>query len=661
MLTKKSSFIIRISLILLLTLAISTISLAQDEYDPVDSNIPESWFEDTQTASELGIESFNESPMTAEKVENGELPPVEERLPEDPPVIEPYAETGEYGGQLELWSNTLKAYEEQLRYFQVGAGPGQSTPDGSYIKEFLFEDFYYNDDHTERTYVIREGTKFSDGQELTADDFVFWWDHVATHEKLTPFTWPNRVDVEKDNDYQFTVYFEDPVSDQRTNPTPDRPISPHEFMEQFHADIVGEEEANSLAEEEDFDSWNEYYDYVSEDSVSYPDATHVRPDLVPYIITERTNSYTMLERNPYYPFVDTEGNQLPYIDKIRVNRASDAEMAGIQATTGQSDFEARYTQLGDMSLYKRNAEEEDYNVFLYDRPFGSVFSLMPNHSHKDEDMREIFHDFRFRRALSHAIDREEINDKIYFGQAKPMQATVPAVNSYYKEEYAQAYAEHDIELAKELLDEMGMEDVNDDGFRERPDGEKFSIDFLLTEHMDSIAIAELIDTYMEDIGINFNIQPVSRELFQERRMANDFDMSHWAVDVQLDIFFGDGLHTAKTFTPTSRSWEVPWPAWGQWYETDGEEGMEPQIEKAKELMDLLDDFNSTFDEESKAEIADEIISAQAENLWTIGTVGMAPQPVIASKRLKNVPESGIWDAAAGYMEAYMPQQFYLED
>ncbi|MFW6287682.1 MAG: hypothetical protein ACOC2J_02920, partial [bacterium] len=73
--------------------------LANDKYrEFIDPEIPESWYEAPQKASEMDINEFNQSPMLDEKVEEGELPPVEERLPDDPPVIEPYEEVGKYGG-----------------------------------------------------------------------------------------------------------------------------------------------------------------------------------------------------------------------------------------------------------------------------------------------------------------------------------------------------------------------------------------------------------------------------------------------------------------------------------------------------------------------------------------------------------------------------------
>src|SRR5690606_5694617 len=43
-------------------------------------------------------EQFNEAPMLAEMVAAGDLPPVEERLPLEPMVIEPADEIGQYGG-----------------------------------------------------------------------------------------------------------------------------------------------------------------------------------------------------------------------------------------------------------------------------------------------------------------------------------------------------------------------------------------------------------------------------------------------------------------------------------------------------------------------------------------------------------------------------------
>src|SRR3972149_6185010 len=61
------------------------------------------------------IEKFNEAPMLKMKVEKGDLPPVEKRLPENPLVMEPWEEVGKYGGTV-LYFETNSSYDFYLYY-----------------------------------------------------------------------------------------------------------------------------------------------------------------------------------------------------------------------------------------------------------------------------------------------------------------------------------------------------------------------------------------------------------------------------------------------------------------------------------------------------------------------------------------------------------------
>ena len=83
-----------------------------------------------------------------------------------------------------------------------------------------------------------------------------------------------------------------------------------------------------------------------------------------------------------------------------------------------------------------------------------VFKL--NHTHKDLVMREIINDVRFKRALSLAINRGEINQLLFLGLGVPRQATVLPESRYFEEEFATAYAQYDPQRANQLLDEMGL-------------------------------------------------------------------------------------------------------------------------------------------------------------------------------------------------------------
>ncbi|MFW5980758.1 MAG: ABC transporter substrate-binding protein, partial [Halanaerobiaceae bacterium] len=590
---KKRSLLV-VFILLFTFFCVFKVSAQYDEY--IDPEIPEEWYEDLKTASEMDITEFNQSPILDSKVEEGELPPVEERLPDDPPVIVPYDKVGNYGGTANVWGTTLD-YGGDVRYLEMPPSAGQVTPTGGKTLPMYVKDWEYSDDATKLTIYLREGMKWSNGELFTADDYMYWWEHEANNSTLQPVP-PEEwspvplMDVTKEGEYELTFHY------KRSHPRNHQynfldnmgaswgSMPPAHYMEEFHPDFVGEDTVQEMADNIGLDRWEEYYGRVRDDSIVHPEYEHQRPVLRPYIPVERSESTLVLERNPYYPFVDTEGNQLPYIDRIRINLANDSEMAATKAATGEATISARYTQPTDIPLYKRNEEEENYSTNIYYCAYGSAVAIMPNLSHRDSDLREIFQDVNFRKALSLAINRDNINNKVYFGRATPMQTTVIPQNKFYKEEYASAYADYDPEKAKQLLDEMGMVDVNGDGYRETPDGDTFNPTLLYcqTGAIIPTPVLELVDNNWEDIGLNVDMDFVSRELHDTRWNANKGDMTCWTIDYVLDHAFKSP--GAARFTPFgTAAFSTPWPGWVNWYNTHGEEGQEPP-EEIKELIEL---------------------------------------------------------------------------
>ena len=119
---------------------------------------------------------YAEAPMLAEKVAAGELPPVDERLPASPLVIEPVEEVGQYGGTWRMvdsqndngWLRQTIWVEPLMKWKRDMTG----------MRPNLLEDFTWNDDATVLTMKLREGIKWSDGEPLTMNDLLFWWNDI---------------------------------------------------------------------------------------------------------------------------------------------------------------------------------------------------------------------------------------------------------------------------------------------------------------------------------------------------------------------------------------------------------------------------------------------------------------------------------------------------
>jgi peptide/nickel transport system substrate-binding protein len=269
---------------------------------------------------------------------------------------------------------------------------------------------------------------------------------------------------------------------------------------------------------------------------------------------------------------------------------------------------------------------------------------------KDPVLRDIFRDDRFRQALSLAINREEVNNVIYYGTGIPRQLTVLRSCRSFKPEYELAYAEYDVERANALLDEMGLEWDAAHEVRLRPDGKPLEVAFdFLESETPKAATTELLTDYWADVGFKITPKEVSRELLRPKIMAGEEPMGLWHADECSEILF---LMRPKWFAPIAGDesvWGVPW---GTWHATGGKEGQEPPPD-IKDLFEWLDLYIQT----DEVQYGQKILDSQAEHIWSIGVVGHCPKPIIVKNNVINVPEEGMycWDTLFGY--AYHPSQY----
>ncbi|MFW6270878.1 MAG: hypothetical protein ACOC4G_12470, partial [Bacillota bacterium] len=147
---------------------------------------------------------------------------------------------------------------------------------------------------------------------------------------------------------------------------------------------------------------------------------------------------------------------------------------------------------------------------------------------------------------------------------------------------------------------------------------------------------EIVTSSWQELGIDVHSKLISAQLYEERNSGNMLDATIWGGDFATDMLFPASPHR---FIPYSQ--EMPYPKWGQWFESDGEKGEEPPA-KIKELISDWETVMSEPDEEKRIEMTKEIVRSQAENVWRIGTTGLPPRPIIANKNLRNVPEENLW-------------------
>ncbi len=374
---------------------------------------------------------YNEAPMLAQQVQAGLLPPVDERLPENPAIVEPVEQIGKYGGTLRT---TTIAANSILGPHVILMGEGLLRTDTDYqtIVPNLAERWEFSDDYRVLTLYLRKGVRWSDGAPFTADDIMFWWEDVQLNEDLFPsgpsrrnwYAGGERMNLVKVDDYTIRMEFAvpNPLILRRLAHGPGMEMVdyPKHYLKQFHPKYTPMEEIQKMLDAEGFDFWYQLFEDRAERSFSMsmnPDL----PSIDVYYLKTKEPERLVFERNPYYWKTDPEGNQLPYIDQILVRKAADITTANVWIVTGQDDFNGFHTSLQQLPTYRQYEQQSDYRILLYRGTFGTEVLIQFNQTIEDPVLREIFQDVRFRRAMSHAINREEINEVLDFGLGEPRQ------------------------------------------------------------------------------------------------------------------------------------------------------------------------------------------------------------------------------------------------
>jgi len=595
---------------------------------------------------------YTDPPLLADKVASGEIPPAEERLPNEPQIVTPLERVGDYGGTMHVTTIRAEGYGDDTVLMGC-EGLFRTDTDGSSVAPNIAKSWEFSEDGKIFTIHFREGLKWSDGQPVTADDFMFAWEGVYLNTEITPTLgkwWQpggETIKCEKVDDYTVKVTSVVPNPELLAwggGPIRgDNAMLPKHALMQYHADYVKVEDLTKMAKEAGYEFWYQLFNEKRR-RIWGTQLNDACPTLGAYLITERSSERRTYVRNPYFWKVDTAGNQLPYIDNYIALIVSDKELVNAAIVGGTVDAVVQEASMENYPLYQENAEKGQYNVNIWKSVLGSDVIYQPAQTYNgDTVLRDIYRDVRFRKALSLAINRAEVNEVLYFGMATPRQFTVIPQSMYFKQEFADAYAEYDVDAANALLDEMGLQwDANKE-YRLRPDGKQlaWTIEFFQIE-TPKRATTELVVEYWKKIGCNVQFKEISGELDTERYTGNLVEFGLWHGDKVTDVLFSV---SPQFLVPYNVGWETCWGTeWARWYTTSGAEGEEPP-EEIKNLYKWWEDLKMTVDQAKRVELGQNILRSEAENLWVIGVVGLSPKPVIVKKNIGNFVKEGLhgWD------------------
>lgn len=610
--------------------------------------------------------TFSENPNIADLYDQiphenkAELADVVDRLPAEPLVMMPYDTIGSYGGVLNGLSNATEAGTSDLlsvRHVSLLAFAEDLTT----LVPNVAKGWEYNDDATELTFHLREGHKWSDGSPFTAADVVFWYHDLVLNPDVFPET-PSRylvagepMEMEAVDDT--TVLMKLPAS------APGlvnffavsyvQPFQPKAFFDaQMEAGMTLKEASDLFYRSSD---WKDVPSPLLDGAKDY-----IAPTLESFILVEETPEKRHLVANPYFHVVDTVGQQLPYINEMDELYVPDAQLRSLKVTAGEVDYKTQNLFLDDFPLYKENETGGDYSVYTAPTIGGTVYYSF-NYNHKDEGLREIFGNVLFREAMSQAINRDEINDLIYFGLGTPVQYTPADPNTvpYINDEQLNYMIEYSPDDAAAKLAEMGLEDSDGDGFVEQSDGSKFVLQIIYANQGGPIRVHELVQGYWEAVGVDVEIKEVSSDEYREEGNNNNLDVTTWREGWPGAALAAD----TEPFVPPFGNYFNPGGGfeWANYLTSDGAEGLEPPAD-VYTLIDLANEYvKHPLGSDESTEIGAQVVDLHQKNLWKIGIVGSSPAPNMHTNNLSNFREFTTISFEYYWAYPYRPYQWSLSE
>ncbi len=606
-----------------------------------------------------------EPPTLKDAVAAKSLPPVGERVPKKPRVIDLESmgrKPGRYGGQIRMLMGDPKDVRMVVVYGYARLVGYDENLD---LVPDILEDLEVHDGRI-FTLRIRPGHRWSDGHPFTAEDFRYFWEDMANNEKLS-LTGPPAEMLVDGQPPIFEVL--DPLTVRYTWNAPNpafipalagaRPLyiyAPSHYLKQFHIKYAEAEELKVKVKAARVRGWSALHERMGR---MYRPENPDLPCLDPWCnSTAPPSTRFTFKRNPFFHRIDAGGRQLPYADEVIVNVGSGALVAA-QTATGEADLQARYIRFDDYTFLKSAEKRGGFNVNLWARGEGSRMALIPNLNAEDPVWRKLWQDVRVRRALSLAIDRREINQAIFYGLARESANTMLPQSPLHRPEYETAWTRFDLKQANELLDEAGLAKRDWDGVRFLPDRRRAELVIETAgESTEQSDVLSLIRDNWLKIGIKIYTRPTQRDLFRKRIYAGSTLMSVWSG-------FDNALATPDMspheLAPTAQA-QLQWPKWGQHYEEKGAVGESPELREVRQLLELYEEWRRSRSTQDRARIWHEMLKIHADQVFTIGTVNGTRQPVIVSKRLVNVPEEGVWAFdPGGYFGRYLPDTFWFRD
>jgi peptide/nickel transport system substrate-binding protein len=605
---------------------------------------------------------------------NPELSAVADRLPTEPLVVMPYDSIGTYGGTLDALSNATESGTSDfmsVRHVNLV----RYSDDLETIVPNIAKGWEWNDDFTQLTFFLREGHKWSDGAPFGAEDVEFWYENLAidTNVREKPKDYvlvggePMSVDVIDAHTVRFNLPAPKPGLLSHFANHYAQAFQPKHFLGKFHPAVTPDADANAKAIgfENGYEVIEAYYgssDWMDTATPMLTKADKVAgmpadttPTLESHILIAESTEGRHLVANPYFHMVDTAGNQLPYISEQDELFVSESEVRLLKLVNGEVTYKAQALNLDYAPLLLENQEKSNFTIEM--KPEVAIPTFAFNVTSENLEKRKVFGDLRFRQAMSVAINRDEINEVVFFGLGSGQQfIAFSPTPSFIDPKWEQYFAQFDPDMANALLDEMGMKDIDGDGMRELPNGDKLVLNLQVATQGISIKQVELVGQQWKNVGIDNTVKEVTTDEFRSAMSSNQLDVTMYSKGQPLAVILG----ISELFLPPYDNYFNQRTAllWGEYIDSDGASGVKPP-EWAYQLIDDIGAFQSaTPGSDESNRLGQALVEATAENLLFIGTV-KSVSPIYHSNTLKNFPEFKTASYAYYRSYPYRAQQWFI--
>ena len=590
------------------------------------------------------LPEYREPAWVTEKfVKTGKLPPVAERLPNEPMVFKTgnmpdgmgvYGDTMRHviGGRPEGWNYSAgqtqgwggidigmsECLTRTAPLFQVEAKDMEPLPN-------LAKSWEWSADGHRLTMHLVEGAKWSDGDPFDSEDVMFYWDdnvvdpNVSPLNGATPETFGTGTTLKAIDKYTIEWTFKDAFPRQHLYAMAYGTFcpGPSHILKTKHPKY-----AQGM-------TYEQYKNGFPADFMNMPVMGAWAP------VAYRPDDIIVLRRNPYYWKVDEAGNQLPYLNELHYKLSTWADR-DVQAIAGSGDFSNLEQPENFVESLKRAADQSaPARLAFGPRVIG--YNLRMNFSgngwgdpdERAQAVRELNRNLDFRKAVTMAVDRKKLGEALVKGPFTVIYPGGLSSGTSFYDRQSTVYYPYDLEGAKALLEKVGLKDTDGNGFVNFPAGTAGGADVQIVmlvnaDYITERNLAEGVVGQMEQLGLRVVLNSVDGTKRDATQYAGRFDWLIRRNEQELTSVVQNTTQLAPTGPRTS------------WHHRAPESGKVDLMPYEQELVDIVNTFIASNDNDTRANLMKQFQKVSTTNVDTVGLTEY-PGALIINKRFSNIP------------------------